>query len=109
MREEYDLSKMKSRPNPYVKQTITKSKESQLEKFHSLINKSNNKTKLTMKIATETSEIRIKPLFQYLFKNSSKLKTSKPSILDNCLSLEINIAPFTKAVAHIILSGNLIP
>ena len=37
------------------KQTIIKPKKSQLEKFHSLINKSNNKTKLTMKIATDTS------------------------------------------------------
>lgn len=34
-----------------------KVKESQLERFHTLINKSNNKTKLTMNIATDTSEM----------------------------------------------------
>jgi len=43
--------------------TRIKAKESQLEKFHSLINKSNNKTKLTMKIATDTSEMTNDGLF----------------------------------------------
>ena len=38
-------------------------KESQLNKFRSLINKSNNKTKLTMKIATDTSEMTNDGLF----------------------------------------------
>ncbi len=33
-----------------------KLKESQLDRFHTLINNSNNKTKLTMNIATDTSE-----------------------------------------------------
>ena len=35
----------------------------QLNKFHSLINKSNNKTKLTMNIATDTSEMTNDGLF----------------------------------------------
>jgi len=43
--------------------TSIKAKESQLEKFHYLINKSNNKTKLTMKIATDTSEMTNDGLF----------------------------------------------
>jgi len=43
--------------------TIIEAKESQLEKFHSLINKSNNKTKLTMEIATDTSEMTNDGLF----------------------------------------------
>ncbi|CAA6808005.1 MAG: Unknown protein [uncultured Sulfurovum sp.] len=44
-------------------QTTTEPEESQLKKFHSLINKSNNKTKLTMKIATDTSEMSNDGLF----------------------------------------------
>jgi len=43
--------------------TSIKAKKLQLEKFHSLINKSNNKTKLTMKIATDTSEMTNDGLF----------------------------------------------
>lgn len=43
--------------------TIIEPEESQLEKFHSLINKSNNKTTLTMKIATDTSEMTNDGLF----------------------------------------------
>ncbi|CAA6805751.1 MAG: Unknown protein [uncultured Sulfurovum sp.] len=44
-------------------QTTTEPKESQLKKFHSLINKSNNQTKLTMQIATDTSEMTNDGLF----------------------------------------------
>jgi len=40
-----------------------KTQESQLEKFHALINKSNNQTKLTMEIATDTSEMTNDGLF----------------------------------------------
>ena len=40
-----------------------KPKESQLNRFRYLINKSNNKTKLTMKIATDTSEMTNDGLF----------------------------------------------
>ena len=43
--------------------TPIKPKESQLNKFRSLINKSNNKTKLTMNIATDTSEMTNDGLF----------------------------------------------
>jgi len=38
-------------------------KESQLDRFHTLINNSNNKTKLTMNIATDTSEMTNDGLF----------------------------------------------
>jgi len=38
-------------------------KESQLDRFHNLINNSNNKTKLTMNIATDTSEMTNDGLF----------------------------------------------
>ena len=40
-----------------------KLKESQLDRFHTLINNSNNKTKLTMNIATDTSEMTNDGLF----------------------------------------------
>jgi len=43
--------------------TAIKSKELQLKKFHALINKSDNKTKLTMNIATDTSEMTNDGLF----------------------------------------------
>jgi hypothetical protein len=43
--------------------TAIELKESQLKKFHSLIQKSNNKTKLTMKTATDTSEMTNDGLF----------------------------------------------
>jgi hypothetical protein len=43
--------------------TTIEPKESQLTKFHSLINKSNNKTKLTMNAATDTSEMTNDGLF----------------------------------------------
>ena len=44
-------------------ETNIKVKESQLERFHTLINKSNNKTRLTMNIATDTSEMTNDGLF----------------------------------------------
>lgn len=43
--------------------TAIKPKELQLKKFHTLINKSDNKTKLTMNIATDTSEMTNDGLF----------------------------------------------
>jgi len=44
-------------------ETDIKPKELQLKKFHALINKSDNKTKLTMHIATDTSEMTNDGLF----------------------------------------------
>ena len=52
-----------------------KPKESQLNRFRYLINKSNNKTKLTMKIATDTSEM-INDT-KDIFSRTSKLLASK--------------------------------